>query len=92
MKQENKNENEKYFISDKCLDELDFCPCRHDQAIMIVTEHNGKRYVLEELYENKYGGFTFDYVQLEDIMKKLKSWILKLNRNVWIIGKCGECY
>jgi len=84
--------DEKIFTINNCIDEWEDYPSRHDQTIMIVTKHNNKVYCLEELNANKYGGFNFNVDELKEIIDKINNWKLKLNREVWIKGKCGENY
>ena len=81
-----------YFTPDNCIDDWEDFPNRHDQTIMLVAQDNGKTYCLEELETNKYGGFSFGVPQLEAINAKLRDWMLKLKRPVWLKGKCGENY
>lgn len=67
-------------------------PCRHDLDIMIVTKIDGKVYLLEKLDSRKYGGFTYSNKDLEYLIFQLRVWKLKLGRDCYILGECGECY
>lgn len=67
-------------------------PCRHDLDSMIVTEVDGKRYLLQKLDSTKYGGFVFSINALNFLVFTLELWKKKIGRDCYILGECGECY